>query len=423
MGTDKVSAMRASSVLAIATAAASLGVAAPARAMTWAEARAAAEQRAPELAVAVRRGAVARADVEVAGALANPIFTVTTAKETARLGTGVSLPLPIFGQRGAAVRAASADADAVEREREIDVNDVRWNATVAWIEAWEISVRARLLADAAEDARRLAAITGERFDAGSAPRLDLVRATADRVRAEADAESARALVAAAGARLAVWVGVDPLSPPVVEGGPGVPAQLPPIERLLTDAAAHPVLARDEAQQAAAGRHVDLERRLRFPIVSAELTVAQGDPTLVVNGVQHTDVIGGAAFELPILNARGGAIAHAQAQGALAEATRAFDAAHLRADLVESFRRTEAAAARARALGQRVVPAIEEARGMTEEGYRAGRADLIRVLEAQRAVVDARIAELEAIGAWARAFADLERAGGRAFQDRGAKHAR
>jgi outer membrane protein TolC len=60
--------------------------------------------------------------------------------------------------------------------------------------------------------------------------------------------------------------------------------------------------------------------------------------------------------------------------------------------------------------------------MTEEGYRAGRADLIRVLEAQRAVVDARIAELEAIGAWARAFADLERAGGRAFQDRGAKHA-
>ncbi len=183
-----------------------------------------------------------------------------------------------------------------------------------------------------------------------------------------------------------------------------------------------MLARDEAQQAAAGRHVELERRLRFPIVSAELTVAQGDPTLVVNGVQRTDVIGGAAFELPILNARGGAIAHAQAQGALAEATRASDAAHLRADLVESFRRTEAAAARAHALGQRVVPAIEEARGMTEEGYRAGRADLIRVLEAQRAVVDARIAELEAIGAWARAFADLERAGGRAFEDRGAKHA-
>src|SRR5581483_11153448 len=231
--------MRASWVLAIATAAASPGVAAaPARAMTWAEARAAAQQHAPELAVAAHRGAVARTDVEVAGALANPTFTVTTAKETARLATGVSLPLPIFGQRGAAVRAASAGADAVEREHEVDANDVRWSATMAWIDAWEITVRARLLADAAEDARRLASIAGERFDAGSAPRLDVVRATADRVRTESDAESARALVAAAGARLSVWVGVDPLSPPAVEGGPGVPAQLPPVERLLADAAAH-----------------------------------------------------------------------------------------------------------------------------------------------------------------------------------------
>jgi outer membrane protein TolC len=73
--------MRASWMLAIAAAAASPGVvAAPARAMTWAEARAAAQQNAPELAVAVRRGAVARADVEIAGALANPTFTVTTAR-------------------------------------------------------------------------------------------------------------------------------------------------------------------------------------------------------------------------------------------------------------------------------------------------------------------------------------------------------
>jgi len=419
--------MRASWMLAmvvsiLATAASSGLIAAPAPAMTWSEARAAAEQRAPELAVAERRVAVARADVEVAGALANPTFTVTTARETAKLATGVSLPLPIFGQRGAAVRAASADADAVEREHAVDVNDVRWNATLAWIDTWETTVRARLLADAADDARRLAVIAGERFDAGSAPRLDAVRAAADRVRAESDAESARALVAAAGARLAVWVGIDPVSPPAVEGGPGVPARLPALQQLLDAAAGHPVLARDEAQHAAADSHVEMERRLRFPIVSAELTVAQGDPTLVdIHGIQHTDVIGGAAFELPILNARGGAIAHAQALGTLAEATRTSDAAHLRADLIDAFRRTEAAAARAHALGQRVLPAIEEARSMTEEGYRAGRADLIRVLEAQRAVVEVRLAELEAIGAWARAFADLERAGGRAFQEREAGH--
>ena len=388
---------------------------APALAMTWGDARAQAQRRAPELAVGLGHSQVARAEVEVAGALANPTFTVTTARETARLGTGVTVPLPLFGQRGAAVRAARADADAVDREHAVLLNDVRWSVSLAWVDTWDATQRARLLAGAADDARRLASITSERFDAGAAPRLDVVRAGADRARADAEATSARSLVGAAGARLAVWVGVDPRSPPAIDGGPGVPASLPPLAQLLGDVEAHPALARDQAQGAAAERHVDLERRLRFPIINAELTVLQGDPTLTdARGAQLTEVIGGASFELPILSARGGAIARARAQGTLAAATAASDAAHLRADLADAFLRTEAAAARARALGGQALPALEETRALTEESYRAGRADLVRVLEAQRALVEARLAELEAVATWARAFADLERAAGRAF---------
>jgi outer membrane protein TolC len=100
-----------------------------------------------------------------------------------------------------------------------------------------------------------------------------------------------------------------------------------------------------------------------------------------------------------------------------------DAGHLRADLVDAYHRTEAAATRAQALGGRALPATEEARAMTEESYRAGRSDLVRVLEAQRAVVDTRLGEAEAIAAWARAFADLERAAGEGLAEtevRGAK---
>jgi cobalt-zinc-cadmium efflux system outer membrane protein len=313
------------------------------------------------------------------------------------------------------VQAARADAEAVDREHAVLLNDVRWNASLAWVDAWDATQRARLLAQAADDARRLASITSERFEAGAAPRLDVVRAGADRARADAEAVSARSLVGAAGARLAVWVGADPRTPPVIEGGPGVPSALPPLAQLLGDVEAHPTLVRDQAQGAAAARHVDLERRLRFPIVNAELSVAQGDPTLTgANGAQLTDVVGGASFELPILTARGGTIARARAQGSLAAASAAADAAHLRADLADAFLRTEAAAGRARALGGQAIPALEETRALTEESYRAGRADLVRVLEAQRALLDARLAELEAIATWAGAFADLERAAGRAF---------
>jgi outer membrane protein TolC len=49
--------------------------------------------------------------------------------------------------------------------------------------------------------------------------------------------------------------------------------------------------------------------------------------------------------------------------------------------------------------------------MTEEGYRDGRVDLLRVLDAQRAVLDGRSAYVEAQVAWQRALADVERAMG------------
>jgi cobalt-zinc-cadmium efflux system outer membrane protein len=172
------------------------------------------------------------------------------------------------------------------------------------------------------------------------------------------------------------------------------------------------VARDRAQQAAADEHTLLERRLRFPVVVADLTINMGDPTLATpQGNIPTDIIGGATFELPVLSLHRGAIARAQAQRGLADATLTVDAAHLRADLVDAYRRTDAAGTRARALQGRALPALEEARALTEESYRAGRADLVRVLEAQRAVVDARLSEVEAIATWARAFADLERAAG------------
>ncbi len=381
-----------------------------ARAVTWEEARAAAALNGPDLVVAARRKSVARAEIAVAGTLANPTFSVTTARETARLSAGVSVPLPLFGQRGAAVRAASADAEISAREAELTGVELRWNATVSWVDTWEATERARLLAAAATDAARLLTIARERFDAGSSPRLDVVRAVADEARARAEADSARTLVGAQAARLAVWIGADPVRPPAVTGPPGVPAGLPTLKRLVEDVPAHPALRRDQAQVQAAGQHVRLEQRLRFPIVSAELVMNYGDPTLLdASGVQRTDLIVGASFELPVLSLRRGAIDRARAQRDVAEAAGSADTAHVRGELVDAFRRTEAASGRAREIARKALPAMEEAYSMTEESYKAGRSDLVRVLEAQRALVDLRLAQAEALATWARAFADLERA--------------
>src|SRR5215831_11829104 len=63
--------------------------------ISLAEARAEAARRSPDVVIAIGREEIARAQIDVAGALANPTVTVQTARQTARLGTALSLPLPL----------------------------------------------------------------------------------------------------------------------------------------------------------------------------------------------------------------------------------------------------------------------------------------------------------------------------------------
>ena len=169
---------------------------------------------------------------------------------------------------------------------------------------------------------------------------------------------------------------------------------------------HPTLRRDQAQVMAAMAHVRAEQRLRWPTLVAELTVNFRDPTL-----PGTDVIGGLSFEPPVLNLRGGAIARARAEQRLAESTTAVDVFRLKAALVDAFGRASGAETRARVLATEVLPSLEEVRRMTEEGYRDGRVDLLRLLDAQRAWLESRLAEVQAEASWQRALAEIERAAG------------
>ena len=387
------------------------------RDISFAEARAAAERSAPDVQLAQRRADLANAEVEVEGALANPTLAVSTASQTARLGASVGVPLPLFGQRRTMVAAARADAAAVFLDVTVARRDTRWQATLAWIDLWEAQERARLLERAGQDAQRLSQIASERFAAGTGPRLDVVRTGADRARAAAEAEAARHLVGAAAARLAPWIGVPASDELTAAGAPGFPegfaVALDNLERGLAD---HATLQRDRAQVVAADRHVTSERRSRWPVLVPQLTVNQQDPTL-----PGTDFIFGLAVELPVLSLRRGAIARAEARRTLADTHARADERRLRAELLDAYRRTQSTRLKLRALREQVLPAMQEARDMTEEGYRLGRVDLIRLLEAQRALLDSRLAEAEAAGAWNRAVADLEKAAGADFGE-GDRHA-
>jgi cobalt-zinc-cadmium efflux system outer membrane protein len=213
-----------------------------------------------------------------------------------------------------------------------------------------------------------------------------------------------------------WLGALPkeTDPTCTALGDPTPLEfdVPPLAELRAAALEHPLLRRAHAQSAAALAHVRAEQRQRWPVISGLVTVNVGDPTL-----GDTDVLGGASLDLPVLNRRGGAIARARAQESVAQASLELDRRRTLAEVQDAYYSLQAAGGRARALRTQVLPAMTEAAQLTEDSYREGRADLVRLLEAQRAVVEARLAAVEAVSSWSKTIADLERAVGRKLDAR------
>ena len=66
-----------------------------------------------------RGEAVARAEVGIAGVLPNPSVSAGTSTQTAKLSLGVSVPLVVLGQRGAAIEAGRAELATTRVETEV----------------------------------------------------------------------------------------------------------------------------------------------------------------------------------------------------------------------------------------------------------------------------------------------------------------
>ena len=384
-----------------------LAAAEEARPISFAEARAVAQKLGPDVLSAERREGVAEADVAVAGTWANPTVSLGSATLTAHVTAGIAAPLPIFGQVSTQVDAARASLAATRWGTVHARAEARWGATVAWIDLHEAAERARVLAETAADADRVKAAADQRFAAGTAPRIDVVRAGADRARARAEAAAAEADVRAASARLASFLGLADTTGLRPAGGIEYPRRLPAADALLAGLDAHPAVRRDRAEIDAAGARVRAEQRQRIPVLVPSVTVSAVDPTQ-----PGTDVIFGLSFDVPLFNFHGGAIARARAEEAQARTAATVERRKLASDLRDAVERAGGAGAKRDALETEVLPAMTEARRMTEDAYRDGRVDLTRLIEAERALLDSRGALVDAEAVWARAVADVERAAGR-----------
>lgn len=370
----------------------------------------AAHRAAPNLQIARSAQRATEPAIRAAGLYPNPSGIVGTSSGSALLSVGVSVPLLVFGQTGASVRAARAEAATTAIDTEVASSDARLDTARAFVSLWLAEGLADTRRGAATIAGGLERAVTARVEVGAAPELDALRVKAERLRSESDAATADAQAGAAGALLARFIGVTDAALHT-NGDPLSPDAPPPLDALLARLDGSPSVRREESDARAAEARAQRERTLARPSMALELGIDGwiGAAYPAMPGSPVTSARAQLVFDLPVFNWR---VAHVDRELALADVarTRARAARTERgAELTAAYRTFEAAIVRVNALSEAVVPAAEAAEKAAEGAYGLGRSSLVAVLDAQRALIDARAALLEARAIKAEAWATIEHA--------------
>ena len=244
------------------------------------------------------------------------------------------------------------------------------------------------------------------MDKGAASQVDLKLAEIETGRLARQRLGADLAVAQSIATLGALIGLPPHTDIVLTtplDGPKV--HLPPLSVLLSDARAHRAELRELL---AAGTELDAElvllRRETIPSPALVLEVERDLPGQVFVG-------GGIALPLPAWRRHQGEKALVLAsKDRLAQEHLLVDR-EISLEVEHAYQRVISTYEQAKLLETRIAPAAETGVSLITEGWRAGKFDLFRVVQASREVGDARRAQLEAIRDFWQAVIELDRATG------------
>jgi outer membrane protein TolC len=388
----------------------------------------------PELAEVSSGLRAAEAGVRVAGSLPEPMLSYQawqqplsrpfdpTATNMHMIGIRQSLPFP--GQRGIAERAARSEAEARRddiRARRLAIQAQVAHAYVAW---WRAREELRVHLEHMKLAERTLAGVESRYAAGGGRQGDILRAQTDLHRLHADIAGIQESLRSSEALLAATMGTpdESLPPP---SQPAVADTVRASQVLLAAAtdAQPPALSRDSnsgvapepvgdrpevaasrarAERAAStARLADRARRAPDLMVGFDYMLMPGFPDAYSVMLQ---------VGAPWFSSRRAA----EAERAAAEVQQARDsvaatANAARYERLEARARVQAAKAQLAVLEDDVVPRADRTLQALRASYTSGDSDLVTLIDAESALLDARLGAVRQHAALADAAADLRRA--------------
>jgi len=365
-------------------------------------------ERHPRLAQLSWAVETARGRAVQAGLYPNPTLSITADELADRTGPVGIWTAPYFQQeivrgnklelsQAAALKEVDQAALAIITERYRLFTDVRQGY-------WEVVTlqrRVEILNELITLADKSVENANQLLKAKEGSRLDVLQLQVDLERYRADLEATQSSLPAAYRRLAASIGVQDLPPAPVVGDLEIPLPDYDLERVRVYVLGiHPELR--SAQVGVERAQLVLKRATVEPVPN--VTVGAG---YVYQGQNRSnDLSIGASLPIPVWNRKQGNVyaAHSQIGEAINEVGRVGN------DLVGRLATSSSVYAAARKRAEKykasILPKAEESYQLSLKAYQGGQFEYLRVLQAQRAVAEARLEYLRSLGEMWRAASEV-----------------
>ncbi len=371
--------------------------------LTLAQALEMANRQNLDLIAARAQRAVAAAGVKIAGQRPNPTGNFTALRDDPHEGWWFDIPLELGSKRGRRIDLARAqgvltddDVAALERLTRQNVRDAFFGLALA---------RGVTAAkdDAVNLAKRLRDIAQQRYETGDVPQLEVFQADLVLSQAQADYQ-----VAQQDEKVALSV-LDALlnEPPATNWDLITPLEELPAEPALNDLLTRAANSNYDLQRITQQEKIEQSQRAlyqadRIPNLTVSLGMDYNSPHNFRYGPRSQ-----VSMEVPIFMRYQGEIAQSDASLVALEDQATATRRAVEGHVESAFLQLDSREAQARLYKDSLMPAADKLEGMAEESYKAGKANILSVLDAQKNVQAVREQYLQSLLAVQQAFAQLE----------------
>lgn len=315
---------------------------------------------------------------------------VTQPLSTRQARATLSQPIDISGLLGASVSAADCGKVAASAGLQAARQDVALGVRSAYLRVLQAREQQTVSQDSVARLKEYLRLAQVRFDAGSAPKYDVIRAQTELVNAEQGLIASQNGVRLAEAQLASVLGMRlPPDPQLAAPSTG-DRDLPPMEDVMTRAlTARPEAVADKAAELAAGRGILIARRGLKPGMRVDGNVNWNGTTTQFNNRQFSaDLM--LSVSVPVFDSgvTRGRVEQARAAAGSAKAASAQTQLTIRLEVEQAYASIENARKRLDS-ARAVLAQAEEGMRLARVRYESGVSTPIEVTDAQLALTEAQ----------------------------------